>query len=124
MNLFPTCFDTDFGSIIDALYGRKGTRYDNVACYKTEKDGAVTYMFDLPGCKRDDISVEFTENGRGLSVSAKRMVGETELKLATAVVVSNKADIAGEVKCEYADGVLSVTIPPKKESQPRKLTIL
>lgn len=119
----PSSFLSDFDNIFNVLNNRQGAHND-INCYKTEKDGVVSFMFDLPGCKRDDISVEFTENGRGLEVKATRTIGETEFKMDTTVAVPATSDIAGDVKCSFVNGVLTVDIPPKKEAQPRKLSIM
>ena len=120
---FSNSFLNDFESLFNNLNTRRASGA-NIVCYRIEKDGVVTFMFDLPGCKRADISAEFTENGRGLSVSAKRTIGEDEFKMETTVAVPATADIAGDVQTAFVNGVLTVDIPPKKEAQPRKLTIM
>ena len=95
----------------------------NIACYKSETESGTTFMFDVPGVQKDAIDIGFDDNGRSLTVSAVRKFDNTEMKMKARVAVPEKADPAGDVKCALKDGVLTVTVPFKKESQPRKLTI-
>lgn len=96
---------------------------NDINCYKTESDTAVSFMFDVPGVQKENLNIDFTDNGAVLAVSATRKFDDTEVKMNAKVAVPEKADVAGDVKCALKDGVLTVTIPTKKASQPRKLTI-
>lgn len=91
--------------------------------YQTEKDGNIVFMFDLPGVQKEDVTVEFGEKGRTLSVSAVRKFDDTTVKMSRTVSVPDNANTSAKVPCALADGVLTVTIPVKAESQPRKLEI-
>lgn len=123
LGIFPfgSFFGRGFGDLMNDLAGNSAV--GNIACYKSETETGTTFMFDVPGVQKDAIDIGFNDNGRILTVSAVRKFDDTEVKMKASVAVPEKADTTGDVKCALADGVLTVTVPLKKESQPRKLTI-
>lgn len=123
LSIFPfgSFFGRGFGDWMNEIAGNGAV--GNIACYKTETETGTTFMFDVPGVQKDAIDIGFDDNGRILTVSAVRKFDDTEVKMKARVAVPEKADSTGEVKCALKDGVLTVTIPLKKESQPRKLMI-
>ena len=123
LGIFPfgSFFGRGFGDWMNEFAGNGAV--GNIACYKAETETGTTFMFDVPGVQKDALDIGFDDNGRTLSVSAVRKFDETEVKMKARVAVPEKADSTGDVKCALNDGVLTVTIPLKKESQPRKLTI-
>ena len=123
LGIFPfgSFFGRGFGDWMHELAGNGAV--GNIACYKAETETGTTFMFDVPGVQKDALDIGFEDNGRVLSVSAVRKFDDTEVKMKARVAVPEKTDITGDVKCALQDGVLTVTIPAKKESQPRKLTI-
>ena len=123
LGIFPfgSFFGRGFGDWMNDLAGNGAV--GNIACYKTETETGTTFMFDVPGVQKDAIDIGFDDNGRILTVSAVRKFDDTEVKMKARVAVPEKADSTGDVKCALKDGVLTVTVPLKKESQPRKLMI-
>jgi HSP20 family molecular chaperone IbpA len=123
LSVFP--FGSIFSRSLDDLVGDLAMRSpsSDIACYKTETDSGTAFMFDVPGVQKSDLDIGFDDSGRLLTVGATRKFDDGEVKMKARVLVPEKGDIAGEVKCSLSDGVLTVTIPTKKESQPRKLTI-
>jgi len=123
LGIFPfgSFFGRGFGDWMNELAGNGAV--GNIACYKTETETGTTFMFDVPGVQKDAIDIGFDDNGRILTVSAVRKFDDTEVKMKARVAVPEKADSTGDVKCALKDGVLTVTVPVKKESQPRKLMI-
>lgn len=123
LGIFPfgSFFGKGFGDLMNDLAGNGAV--GNIACYKTETETGTTFMFDMPGVQKDAIDIGFDDNGRILTVSAVRKFDDTEVKMKARVAVPEKADSTGDVKCALKDGVLTVTVPLKKESQPRKLMI-
>lgn len=123
LSIFPfgSFFGRGFGDWMNEIAGNGAV--GNIACYKTETETGTAFMFDVPGVQKDAIDIGFDDNGRILTVSAVRKFDDTEVKMKARVAVPEKADSTGEVKCALKDGVLTVTIPLKKESQPRKLMI-
>lgn len=123
LGIFPfgSFFGRGFGDWMNEIAGNGAV--GNIACYKTENETGTTFMFDVPGVQKDAIDIGFDDNGRILTVSAVRKFDDTEVKMKARVAVPEKADSTGDVKCALKDGVLTVTVPVKKESQPRKLMI-
>jgi HSP20 family molecular chaperone IbpA len=123
LGLFPfgSFFGRGFGDWMNEIAGNDTV--GNIVCYKVETDTGTKFMFDVPGVQKDGLDLGFGDNGRSLTVSAVRKFNDTEVKMKARVAVPEKADSTGDVKCALKDGVLTVTIPFKKESQPRKLTI-
>jgi HSP20 family molecular chaperone IbpA len=123
LSIFPfgSFFGRGFGDWMNEIAGNGAI--GNIACYKTETETGTTFMFDVPGVQKDAIDIGFDDNGRILTVSAVRKFDDTEVKMKARVAVPEKADSTGDVKCALKDGVLTVTVPLKKESQPRKLMI-
>jgi len=123
LSLFPfgSFFSRGFSDLMNDI--GNGAAVGNIACYKSDTEADTTFMFDVPGVQKDDIDIGFSDNGRVLTVSAVRKFDDTEVKMKTRIAVPEKGDTAGNVKCSLKDGVLTITVPFKKESQPRKLTI-
>ena len=118
---FPSAFARSFNDMLND-FAAKSNAYD-IACYKSETASDVTFMFDVPGVQKSDIDIGFSDNGQVLTVNATRKFDDTEVKMKAAVAVPEKADTTANIKCSLQDGVLTVAIPVKKASQPRKLTI-
>lgn len=123
LGIFPfgSFFGKGFGDLMNEIASNGAV--GNIACYKAETETGTTFMFDVPGVQKDAIDIGFDDNGRILTVSAVRKFDDTEVKMKARVAVPEKADSTGDVKCALKDGVLTVTVPLKKESQPRKLMI-
>ncbi|MCT2279577.1 MULTISPECIES: Hsp20/alpha crystallin family protein [Micromonospora] len=96
----------------------------------TETDDAYLIEVDVPGVKRDDISVEATghdlaitgeikqKERTGLLRSRTRRVGRFEYRL------SLPADVdADGITAEVSDGVLSVRVPKSAAAKSRRIEI-
>jgi HSP20 family protein len=92
---------------------------------------AVTVKFDLPGVDRDSIDITVEKNQ--LSVSAERAWRPAE---SDEVVASERTHgqftrtlflgdglDADQIDADYADGVLSLTIPVAETAKPRKISV-
>jgi HSP20 family protein len=94
----------------------------NVDLYQDENNAYV--RAELPGFKRDAISVEVVDGN--LTIEATRGANEAErttaAKLSRSLVLSDivKAD---SVSAAYLDGVLTVTLPKKEEAKPQKVSV-
>lgn len=101
-------------------------------CDVKETDSALVFSADLPGMSLDDISVEL--HGDTLSIKGERKQEREEKNenvhrveraygsfyRAFTLGVPVKAD---EVKAEYKDGVLTVTVPKAEEAKPKRIAI-
>jgi HSP20 family protein len=91
------------------------------------EDKANTYVrAELPGLKREDISVEMTDGY--LTIAATRKVPGAEGKEAESYSFSRAVSIAEEVQADkvgaaYENGVLTVTLPKQEAVLPKKITV-
>jgi HSP20 family protein len=96
-----------------------------------EKDGSYTLRFDLPDVDPDNVDLSIENNT--LTVTASRRAEETEEvnwllrerptgHHSRQVRLSETLD-TGKVEASYDNGVLTVTLPMREESKPRKVTI-
>jgi HSP20 family protein len=89
------------------------------------EDKDNTYVrAELPGVARDSISVEFADGALSIQASRKQKAGEGE----TPVSISRQVSIADEIEADkvsavYENGVLTVTLPRKEETKPRKINV-
>jgi HSP20 family protein len=99
-----------------------------------EKDGRLITRVDLPGVKKDDVTVEVTDGHIALSGERKQEKEEkkdnvyrTEREYGSfyRAVALPKGVKLEDVKAEFADGVLevSVPLPVKAESTARRVEI-
>ena len=89
------------------------------------EDKDNTYVrAELPGLKRDDIHIEVVEDY--LTINASRKVQEKERE--QSVTWSRSIRLPAEAQTDkitaaYEQGVLTVTLPKREETKPRKITV-
>jgi HSP20 family protein len=90
-----------------------------------QEDKENTYVrAELPGVARDSISVEFVDGTLTLQATRKAGPGEGETPVAFNRQVSIPDDIqADKVSAAYENGVLTVTLPRREETKPRKINV-
>ena len=93
-----------------------------VALYE-DKDN--TYVrAELPGVTRDAISVEMIEGSLSLQASRKEKTAEGESTVSFNRLVSIPDEVASDkVTAAYENGILTVTLPRKEESKPKKINV-
>jgi HSP20 family protein len=110
------------GTALSALSGGARTGQFPVDLYE-DKDNAYVRA-DLPGVKREDISVETVDGNLSITASRKQKVGEEEESFSYSRSVSLPEEVqADKVSAAYENGVLTVTLPKREESKPRKVAI-
>jgi HSP20 family protein len=113
--LFETAL-SDFGGVA-------GSRFP-VDLYEDENN---TYVrAELPGVKRDDINVEMTDGYLTIAASRKSNGGDgdDEQTQAFSRAVSIAEDVASDkVAASFENGVLTVTLPKREESKPKKISV-
>ena len=98
-----------------------------------EDDRAYTIQADLPGVKKEDISVEINANQVSLRAEVKQerqqKEGERILRseriygmMSRSFALPTEVEAQG-AKAEYKDGVLTLVLPKKKDSGARRLTV-
>lgn len=96
-----------------------------------QQDGDYAIIAELPGVKRDDIDVDIQRNrvrisgkkelnyGEGASVHRReRQTGAFDRTFATPFAID-----ADQVKAEYRDGILALSLPRAEQDKPRSINI-
>lgn len=96
-----------------------------------EKDGSYTLRFDLPDVDPDDVDLMVENNT--LTVTANRrnedtddvnwLLRERPTGSHSRQVRLSEALDTGKVDAKYENGVLTVSLPMREESKPRKVSI-
>ena len=123
MNLFDDMFRDPF--MEEEKHHRKGELATHMKTDIVEKDGKYELKMDLPGYKKEDISID-VEDGY-LTISAKheeekeRFYGECSRSF----FVGEDID-TDEIKASFENGILSLEFPkvePEKTEKKRTITI-
>lgn len=79
---------------------------------------------ELPGINRADLGVEVVDGYLNINATRKTKNGESEetFALNRSVVLPENVD-AEKVSAAYENGVLTVTLPKKEESKPKKIAV-
>lgn len=125
---FTDPFD-EMDRVLSSLGGRWRGGIMPVDAY--EKDGIYTLRFDLPGVDSDN--VDLTVEGNVLTVTADSPGDDEEgvtWLLRERPSGSHRREVrlgehldAGAVEANFANGVLTVTIPMREEAKPHKVAI-
>jgi HSP20 family protein len=111
--------------------GRPESRFDARFDVKETKEGFL-FKADLPGLREEDVEISLT--GNRLTVSGKREVeaaqeGETHFMrertsgaFRRTFTLPETAD-ADKITASMKDGVLTLALPKRSESQPRRVPI-
>ncbi len=83
-------------------------------------EGSLVLTVDLPGVPRDAVSVEVAE--RGLTIAVAHSTERGEVRWSRSLQLGGSLD-AEAVNARYADGRLTVTVPPAATPEPRRITI-
>ena len=115
-------FGTWFGDFVDRMQNRLAAEASSPKPrYYTNKDGSELYV-ELPGCKKEDVSVEFDEN-EGVIVRATREVAGKK----DSFRMSFKPECGGidpeSIKPKFADGLLTIPVQEKKQETKRRIAI-
>ncbi|MBO5572668.1 MAG: Hsp20/alpha crystallin family protein [Clostridium sp.] len=137
-NLFDDWFDfpqwNDFGETQKKLYGKHADRLMKTDV--REQDDHFEVDIDLPGFKKDEITLELTDGN--LTVSATKGLDKDEkdkkgrvLRQERYAGAMQRSFYVGEnlteedIKASFHDGVLNLTIPKKEAPKlPEKKTIM
>ena len=91
------------------------------------EDKDNTYVrAELPGVSRDDINVEMVEDY--LTITATRKTPAADEQAEQSFSFNRSINIPEEVQADkvsaaYENGVLTVTLPKREETKPRKVTV-
>ena len=133
-NIFDNFFGDDFFGEHSPLYGKHGKNLMKTDIH--EKDGGYELASDLPGFKKDEISLDIKDGY--LSISAQKGLDKDEEDKKGRIIrqeryagVCSRSFYVGDVKPEdvkakYESGVLTITLPkdePKKLENKSRITI-
>ena len=133
-NIFDNFFGDDFFGEHSPLYGKHGKNLMKTDIH--EKDGGYELAIDLPGFKKDEISLDIKDGY--LSISAQKGLDKDEEDKKGRIIrqeryagVCSRSFYVGDVKPEdvkakYESGVLTITLPkdePKKLDNKSRITI-
>lgn len=133
-NIFDNFFGDDFFGEHSPLYGKHGKNLMKTDI--NEKDGGYELAIDLPGFKKDEISLDIKDGY--LSISAQKGLDKDEEDKKGRIIrqeryagVCSRSFYVGDVKPEdvkakYESGVLTITLPkdePKKLENKSRITI-
>lgn len=120
---FETEIDRLFETALSDFGGASTGRFP-VDLYE---DNANTYVrAELPGVKRDDVNVELADGY--LTISAKRNAAndatkpEESFSFSRAVRVPDEFQ-ADKISAALENGVLTVTLPKREQTKPKKVTV-
>ena len=83
-------------------------------------EGTLTLTVDLPGVPREAVAVEVAE--RALTVAVEHAGERGEMRWSRTLQLGGSLD-ADRVAAHYADGRLTVTVPPAARPEPRSIAI-
>lgn len=105
-------------------FGRASANRFPIDVYEDKNN---TYVrAELPGFGRDDINVEITDGY--LTIAATRKPANPDAKPEDTVSFSRAVSVSDEVQADkisavHENGVLTVTLPKREETKPRKVTV-
>ena len=100
-----------------------------VDIFETERD--ITLILDMPGVKKDNITIDLNENILTLSGDVKPFEGADENDILVEFEVGKfwrqftipEVIEQSKINAEHKDGVLRLTLPKVEKAQPRKITV-
>jgi HSP20 family protein len=88
-----------------------------------DKDSAYVRA-ELPGVQREDINVEIADGDLVITAARKVKNGDQEESFSFRRSLTLPEDVhADKVSANYENGVLTVTLPKREETKPRKVAI-
>lgn len=125
MNLVPRNFY--FDDLFDNFL--TPTEYNNLKCDIYEKDGIYNIEMDVPGFKKDDISIEVEDGYISIIASkkdAKQEEGKNYIRRERYSNEYKRKFYIGnvkkeEIKAKFEDGSLKIVIPVQEETPNKKV---
>lgn len=117
-----------FDNFLDDLEPKKMDKM--MKCDIYEEDGKYIIEMDVPGMKKEDISIEFEDGNLTITASNETVEKENKKYLRKERVSISKCtrsfylgDISeDEIKAEFIDGILKISVPKEnKETNHKKI---
>lgn len=89
------------------------------------EDKENTYVrAELPGVNRDAIGVEIVDGSLSIQATRKQRQGDAEASVPLSRLIAIPGEVqADKVAAAYENGVLTVTLPRREETKPRKINV-
>ena len=133
-NLFDDIFDNSFFTGHDPLFGKSGRNLMKTDVRETDDAKSYRLSIDLPGFKKDEITVE-VKNGC-LNISAAKGLDKEEKdkdgkyirqeryagSCSRSFYIGNEVDPAA-VTAKFENGILQISVPKASRQLPAKSTV-
>jgi len=117
-----TGFESEIDRWLNTALSGAATAQFPVDVYEDKENAYVRAQ--LPGVKREEITVELVEDSLTIAASRKPGTGQNDESFSLSQSVSLPEDVqADKVSAAYENGVLTVTLPKREEEKPKKITI-
>ena len=113
-------FDRTFQQLTNSLFAPSAQRRIGPALDGSWRDDTLVLTVDLPGVPREAVSVEVTD--RKLTIAVRHEADGEQLSWSRTVQLGGSLDPDG-VSARYADGRLTVIVPPTPAAAPRQVAI-
>ncbi len=113
-------FDRMFDQLTSGWMATPQRRDRTPAVHGEWRDDTLVLTVDLPGVPGDAVKVEVVD--RALTVSVEHTTDRGELRWSHTVQLPSSLDI-DRVAAQYADGRLTVTVPPMPTAEPRRIQV-
>jgi HSP20 family molecular chaperone IbpA len=113
---FDRRFDRTFAQLAQLAFGSDVERPFGPTVSATWKDGSYVVTLDAPGIPEEALSVSVTGRMLMLDVNTDELTWNQRIRLPQGLAVDSTS-------ATYANGRLTVTVPPSPEAQPRRIEI-
>lgn len=113
-------FDRTFQQLTSSFFGPSAQRRMGPALEGHWRDDTLVLTVDLPGVPREAVTVEVTD--RTLTVAVRHEFDGEQLSWSRSVQLGGSLD-ADQVGARYADGRLTITVPPTPAAATRQVAI-
>jgi HSP20 family protein len=113
-------FDRTFAQLTNGLFAQPNARRMGPAIEGSWRDDTLVLTVDLPGVPRDAVAVEVVD--RKLTIAVRHEADGEQLSWSRTVQLGGSLD-PDAVSARYADGRLTVTVPPTPTAEPRRVAI-
>jgi HSP20 family protein len=129
---FPSLSRTSAGELLEDFWGRRGIAEFSPATDITEDDAHYIVTAELPGMKRNDVTVEVKDgvltihgekkSEREEKTEKRRYVERTFGSFSRAFTLPSDAD-ENKVEAGFKDGVLTITLAKTEQRKPRVIDV-
>lgn len=94
-----------------------------------EDESSIVLRAELPGMKREDISIEATQDSLSISGERKFDTEKNHIRIEraygpfTRTFAINTAFNASDIRASYKGGILEIVVPKAEETKPKKIEV-